>query len=147
MFELSVAQWLESDYLRGIATRVSYAYHLPAQDAPDLYQEVCLALWKAGPDRKVNATWVFHTANHLAARLLQRNRRATGTNRMDRTPTARDPELALLVRARVDRLPEPLRTFYQLRYEEGLSQGEIAGAPRPKFLRPERRLIEPARRS
>ncbi len=125
MFELGVTQWLESAHLRRIAMRVSYAYHLPAQDAPDLYQELCLALWKAGANRKVNATWVFHTANHHAVRLLRRNRLAAGIHVADYVAHSRDPELELLVRARVDRMPKPLRRFYEMRFEAGMSQQEL----------------------
>jgi DNA-directed RNA polymerase specialized sigma24 family protein len=125
MLELSVSEWVKSDYLRRVATRVGFAYHLPTQDVPDLYQELCLALWKAGEDRRVNATWVFHTANHQAARLAWRNRRATAISTGNLVADPKDPELELLVRAQVRRLPASLRTFYQLRYEEGLSQREV----------------------
>jgi len=129
MVELSVAEWLRSTYLRRVASRVAYTYLLPPEDVPDLYQELCLALWKAGPDRMVNATWLFHTANHRAADILKRKRKhfevsVTGMDGIARTSTA-DPELTLLVHSEVRRLPKSLRRFYRLRYEEGYTQREL----------------------
>jgi RNA polymerase sigma factor (sigma-70 family) len=133
MFELPVREWLESDYLhylRRVARRVAYAYHLSEADVPDLYQELCLALWKAGAERMVNATWIFHTANHRAIELYNRQRRAgrfvaaVGAEGID--PGAfTDPERALLAHARADRLPHSLRRFYRLRFQEGYTQREL----------------------
>ena len=133
MFELRVREWLESDYLHylgRVARRVAYTYHLSDADVPDLYQELCLALWKAGPERMVNATWVFHTANHRAIELYNRQRRAgrfaavVDAEGLD-PEVSSDPEKALLVRARADRLPRVLRRFYRLRFQEGYTQREL----------------------
>lgn len=133
MLEKRISEWLEAGclpYLHRIARRVSYTYRLSDADVPDLYQELCLALWKAGPDRLVNATWIFHTANHLAIDIFKRERRAdqlaaaVGAER----PGARfleSAETALLVHARAGRLPPPLRRFYELRFEEGYTQLEL----------------------
>ena len=131
MLELPVREWLESDclhYLRRVARRVAFDYNLSEADVPDLYQEICLALWKAGPERRVNATWIFHTANHRAIELYKRQPKA-GRFR----PAAgeedpwlpSDPEKALLVQARADRLPGSLRRFYRLRFQEGYTQREL----------------------
>jgi RNA polymerase sigma factor (sigma-70 family) len=126
----TVGEWLESPYLPRLASRVAGRYGLPAQDASDLLQELCLALWKTGPDLVVNLTWVIHTANHKALDLLKVKRRL-GFERFDSTdglsqaPSV-DPGLRHLLRARAARLPKSLRDFYLLRYEEGLSQREIA---------------------
>ncbi len=132
MFEQPVGEWLDSNhlpYVRHVARRVAYTHHLSDADAPDLYQELCLALWKAGPGRLVNKTWIFHTANHLAVEIYKRERRA------DRLPAAvgaemaegrsGTPEVALLVHARARQLPLPLRRFYELRFEEGYTQREL----------------------
>jgi RNA polymerase sigma factor (sigma-70 family) len=133
MFAQPVGEWLESEnlpYLRRVARRVAYTYHLSDADAPDLYQELCLALWKAGPCRVVNKTWIFHTANHLAIEIFKRERRA------DRLPAAvgaeiadgrssGTPEAVLLVHANARQLPRSLRRFYQLRFEEGYTQREL----------------------
>ncbi len=133
MFAQPVGEWLESDnlpYLRRVARRVAYTYHLSDADAPDLYQELCLALWKAGASRMVNKTWIFHTANHLAIEIFKRERRA------DRLPAAVGAEMSdgrasgtseavLLVHARARQLPRSLRRFYELRFEEGYTQREL----------------------
>jgi RNA polymerase sigma factor (sigma-70 family) len=133
MFELPVREWLESDYLRylrRVARRVAFTYRLSEADVPDLYQEICLALWKAGPERMVNATWIFHTANHRAIELYNRHRRAgrfaaaVGAEGIELGPSI-DPEKALLVRARADGLPRVLRRFYRLRFQEGYTQSEL----------------------
>jgi RNA polymerase sigma factor (sigma-70 family) len=131
MFERPVREWLGSDslhYLRRVARRVAYAYHLSGDDVSDLYQELCLALWKAGPERAVNATWIFHTANHRAIELYKRQWRtgrfAAAVGAEDAWPRC-DPEKALLIRARADRLPDSLRRFFRLRFQEGYTQQEL----------------------
>jgi RNA polymerase sigma factor (sigma-70 family) len=133
MFEQSVCEWLKADYLhylRRVARRVAYTYHLSDADIPDLYQEICLALWKAGPERMVNATWIFHTANHRAIELYNKHRRANrfaqavGAEGLDLEASS-DPERALLVRARADGLPLVLRRFYRMRFQEGYTQREL----------------------
>ncbi len=128
---MRVTEWLESPYLSRLASRVAYQYGLPSQDVPDLLQEVRLALWLAGPETDVNATWVFHTANHKAVDALVRRRRriveeakASSSGTLSREN--RGSDLRHLLRSRATRLPEGLRRFYVLRYQEGLSQREIA---------------------
>src|SRR5580765_2982319 len=105
----TVLRWLESPYLSRIASRVAYQFRLPAQDAPDLLQEVRLALWQAGPETIVNATWVFHTANHKAADLVRRRARIARENApLTRDPPLEDgadPALRHLLRARAALLP------------------------------------------
>lgn len=126
----AVSEWLESPYLSRIASRVAYEHGLPMQDAPDLLQDLRLALWAAGADTAVNATWVYHTANHKAVDLLIRNRRDrlatwSGTKSAIAGRTC-DFDLPHLLQAKADRLPERIRRYYYLRYREGLSQREIA---------------------
>jgi RNA polymerase sigma factor (sigma-70 family) len=127
---LTVSEWLDSPYLARVAARVAVQYGVPPQDRPDLLQELRLALWKAGPELPVNVTWVFHTANHKAIDLLKR-RRCLGEEELksaERLPAkkSKDPSLLCLLRARAALLPGRLHDFYLLRYEEGLSQREIA---------------------
>ena len=126
----TVSEWLDSPYLARVAFRVAVQYGVPAQDRPDLLQELRLALWKAGPDLAVNVTWVFHTANHKAIDLLKR-RLHLGEEELksaERLPKRNDtdPSLRCLLRARAALLPGRLYDFYLLRYEEGMSQREIA---------------------
>ena len=126
----AVAEWLESAQLSRIAARVAYEFGLPPQDVPDLLQELRLALWIAGEDAVVNPTWIFHTANHKALDLLSSKRRlrmaAMVGSESPSGSTPSEQDLSHLVHARVARLPERVRTFYALRYREGLSQREIA---------------------
>ena len=131
MIERSVREWLESDslrYLLGVARRVAHGYHLSDADVPDLYQEICLALWKAGPERQVNATWIFHTANHRAIELYKRQwragRSAAAVGAEDAAPGTASEE-ALLVHAKADGLPESLRRFFHLRFQQGYTQREL----------------------
>ena len=133
MFERAVREWLASDYLpylRRVARRVAYTYNLSEADVPDLYQELCLALWKAGPDRLVNATWIFHTANHRAIELYNLQRRAgrfiaaVGAEGLEPRVFA-DPERTLLARARAGCLPLSLQRFFRLRFQEGYTQNEL----------------------
>lgn len=127
---LSVMEWLESPYLARVASRMAYQHGLPSQDTPDLLQDLRLALWKAGPDLLVNVTWVFHTANHKAVDLVKRRiKLAKETSDWAEDPSpprGADPALLHLLHARAAVLPKRLHDFYLLRYEEGLSQREIA---------------------
>jgi RNA polymerase sigma factor (sigma-70 family) len=127
---LTVGEWLESPYLTRVVSRVAQQYGVARQDTSDLLQELRLALWKAGPDLMVNRTWVFHTANHKAIDFLKLKRRraevALGSFESDEPESSRDPALSSLLRSRASRLPGVLRRFYALRYDEGLSQREIA---------------------
>jgi RNA polymerase sigma factor (sigma-70 family) len=126
----TVREWFESPYLARLAARVAAQYGVPPADIPDLLQELRLALWRAGPDLMVNVTWILHTANHKAIDLLRRRRRAAEESCTSvGIPSSRssgDPSLLHLLRARAALLPGDLRDFYLLRYEEGLSQREIA---------------------
>ncbi len=127
---LSVLEWLASPCLARVASRVAYQYGLPSQDTPDLLQDLRLALWKAGPNLVVNLAWVFHTANHKAVDLLKRRirlaREISDWPENPSPPGGVDPALVHLLHARAARLPKRLYDFYLLRYEEGLSQREIA---------------------
>jgi DNA-directed RNA polymerase specialized sigma24 family protein len=101
---------------------------LSPDDLLDLRQEVSLALLRAGPSHEINASWVFHTAQHKVVDL----KRQIQIGKLDFDPSPRfssgepDPELLHLLRARAATLPAPLREFYSLRYEQGLSQRETA---------------------
>jgi DNA-directed RNA polymerase specialized sigma24 family protein len=126
---MTVAEWLESPYLQRVASRVGYRYGVPSQEIPDLLQELRLGMWKAGADSTVNVTWVFHTANHKAIDYVKRKLRHQQNalpSAETRLPSGGDPGLLPLLRACVALLPRSLRDFYVLRYEQGLSQREIA---------------------
>ena len=83
----------------------------------------------AGPDRPVNVTWVVHTAQHKAVDFFRKRARLHGQDALSAAApscTDHNPDLFHLLRARVALLPKRLHEYYVLRYEEGLSQREIA---------------------
>jgi RNA polymerase sigma factor (sigma-70 family) len=127
---LTVTEWLESPYLARVAARVALQYGVSPQDTPDLLQELRLALWKAGPETLVNVTWIFHTANHKAIDLFKLNSRrcevALDSATQADSSRETDPVLYRLLRSRAARLPRSLKQYYSLRYEQSLSQREVA---------------------
>lgn len=129
---LRIGEWLESPFLGRVAKRVAQTYGVPAQDVPDLLQELRIALWKSGPSPTVSIGWVFQTAKHKAIDWMKRRRRRAEVVLDDQSPPDRvassDPALRCLLHSQTSRLPESLRGFYVLRYEEGMSQREIARA-------------------
>lgn len=123
----TTVEWLESPYLAHVAGRVAHQHDLVRDDVEDLVQELRIAVWKAGPEVRVSARWLFQVANHKAVdlfrkRLRRRDRVFTGSGGTE----SHDPELAHLLHARVARLPHSLHEFYDLRYLQGLSEREIA---------------------
>src|SRR5262249_47387243 len=122
----TVVEWLDSPYLSRVASRVAYEYGLPSQEVSDLFQELRLALWLAGPETTVNATWVYRTPYHKTSDAAARSRRAMREEGPAAAGARRDPDLSHLLRSRASQLPGRLRLFYALRYREGLSQREIA---------------------
>lgn len=127
---MTVSDWLESPYLSHVAARVTYQYGVASQENAELLQELRIALWKAGTETLVNATWVFHAATNKAQDLLrQRKRRARETSfspDYQSVACTLNPELLRLLRARVALLPPRLREFYFLRYRAGYSERQIA---------------------
>lgn len=101
-------------------------YRLDADDAADVYQTVCLALWNGlGKLRSEKAltNWILVTTNRQAERLARRRRRqvvtgeagsAEGDDALQRLPAARVDPLAVveelqlkhLLKRAMDRLPE-----------------------------------------
>lgn len=121
-------EWLKSSHLLHIVRCVALRHSLSPDDLLDLLQEVRLALVRAGMDHDINASWVFQTAKHKVVDLKRQSR--IGELDLDPSPPFSsdepDPELLHLLRARAAALPAPLRDFYALRYEQGLSQRETA---------------------
>jgi RNA polymerase sigma factor (sigma-70 family) len=109
---------------------VAYQYGISTDDFSDLLQEVRIALWLAGSDVLVNPAWIIQTATHKAVDLLRRlphdRESASDCTLASKAAKGVDPELIHLLRARVDLMPDKLRSFYQLRFREGLSEREIS---------------------
>jgi RNA polymerase sigma factor (sigma-70 family) len=127
-----IGEWLDSPYLGRVAARVAQRYGVAAQDVPDLLQELRLALWKAESSQLVSIGWVFQTANHKAIDWLKRRRRRAevglDAHALPERVCSPDPALRCLLHSQTSRLPYTLRRFYALRYEQGLSQREMARA-------------------
>lgn len=139
-------EWLESARLPSIARRVASGHALSRGDLPDLLQEIRIALWQAGMDHPINATWLFRTASHKAIDF--RRKKLTHPDALELTEDlvqkSLDPELVNLLRARAAGLSQSLREFYALRYEEGLSQrvvGKRMGLCRSSIRLLERRCL------
>ena len=119
--------WITSPSLPAVVARVVSHYQISHQDAEDLLQEVRIALWEAG-QALVGSAWVARIASHKAVDLLRgrvRARahiRAYATLSQSRKP---DPEVGLLLHARVTQLPARLRNFYELRYLLGWTEREL----------------------
>jgi RNA polymerase sigma factor (sigma-70 family) len=125
----TAAQWLESPYPARVMARVAYQYGLGPEDLEDLLQELRIALWKAEPEVRVGASWIFQVASHKAVDFIRRQARTRRGDRAFAGSTARpahDLELDHLLHVRVARLPASLRKFYDLHYQQGLSEREIA---------------------
>jgi RNA polymerase sigma factor (sigma-70 family) len=121
--------WLESPYLRRVAVRVARQHGLREDDFSELLQELRIAVWQAGAASSLTAAWLFGVASHKAVDMVRLKARA---HRIDQDLAAipsqskRDFELDHLLHARVDHLPKRLRQFYDLHYQQGLSEREIA---------------------
>src|SRR5712692_25614 len=72
----TTGEWLESPYLGRVAARVAHEYGLGPDDLADVLQELRIALWEQGLERRVSAAWVFRVASHKAVDLLRRTVRA-----------------------------------------------------------------------
>lgn len=150
---LPAGLWLESPYLPRAVRRVALRYSLSDDDAADLVQEVKLVLLQTDPARFLNATWIFQTATHKAADLVRLRMRAAAGEIAASGPSvaavAPPAELLHLLRAQAARLPPKLRAFYELRYEQGLSQRDVAqrlGACRASVRWLERQCVRRIRR-
>jgi len=123
--------WLASPYLDRVVTRVAGQHGVPQADLPDLIQETRIALWHAGLASPVSANLVVSIARHkaidLVRHLARRRARRRAAGLLTASPEV-DAELHHLLSLRVAALPQRLREFYELHYEQGLSEREIARA-------------------
>ena len=123
------SEWLDGPLLARVASRVAWQRGM-VEGASDLLQEIRLAVLRIRPDVLLNATWVFQTARHkasdIAARRWSAPVRAGDREDPSGSEPGSGPDMLRLLRARASRLPDDLRTFYGLRYREGLSQRQIA---------------------
>jgi len=125
---VSAETWMTAPMLPALVARSASLYHVNEEDVEDLLQETRIALWEAGQEL-VGAAWVARVANHKAVDLVRRRVRARAHLRAyaalseGRGP---EPEVGLLLHARVAELPARLRDFYELRYVQGWSERELA---------------------
>lgn len=107
-------------------------------DAEDLAQRVFIKVWEnrknLDPKRTIDA-YIFTIAHHLACRHLKQKARHTlklTSSEVAGLSSAEDPvylnELAALTHRRISQLPEKRQIIFKMRYEEHLSEEDIAQA-------------------
>ena len=117
-------KWLETRNLVRIAVIVGRRVGLPVEDLDDLVQELRIAVWRAGSETLLNASWVFQAAEYRAIDLQRL--RARARTAQPRWPDEQpDQELIGLLRARAALLPSRFRAVYEL-HLSGCSEREIA---------------------
>lgn len=124
-FALSANDWLQSPNLARIARVIARRMGLPAQDFDDFFQDLRIRLWRVGPSTRVNTSWVFQTAAHLALDLNRQSERLKLLRRPRAAAETPHVELLALLHARVALLPAESRAVYEL-HLRGLSEREIA---------------------
>jgi RNA polymerase sigma factor (sigma-70 family) len=126
----STEDWLASPYLDRMVARIAGQHGVPAAELPDVIQETRIALWQAGLN-SVSAALIVTIARNKAVDLVRslarRRARRRAAGLLAATPEV-DAELHHLLSLRVAALPQRLREFYELHYEQGLSEREIARA-------------------
>lgn len=130
-FVASSGNWLASPVLDRLVARVAIQYGLTPDDLPDLMQETRIALWEHGLDRPVSASLVLRIASNKAIDLIRRRVRRRARDRVAALvalPREEDAELRHLLNVRVEALPDRLHHFYELHYNQGLSERETARA-------------------
>jgi RNA polymerase sigma factor (sigma-70 family) len=128
-FVASSGNWLASPVLDRLVARVASQYSLTVDDLPDLVQETRIALWELGLDLPVSASLVLRIASNKAIDLVRRRVRRRTRDRvaaLAALPREEDAELRLLLDVQVEALPDRLRRFYELHYNQGLSERETA---------------------
>lgn len=123
----AVEDWLVSANLRRIARSVARKYHLPDADFMDLVQETSAKIGRLDPRTLLNGAFVFRIAECRAKDYLRRaeRRTASATKLPVGSKGSRDPELWLLLVAKIAELPEEARGVVELKLE-GYSEREIA---------------------
>ena len=109
--------WITAPTLPALVARAVSHYRINQEDGEDLLQETRIALWEAGQE-VVGAAWVAQVASHKAVDLVRRLVRARAHIRAYAAlPEGRrpEPEVGLLLHARVATLPSRIREFYDLR--------------------------------
>ena len=121
--------WIDSPALSRLVSRVVTRHRILDGDFQDLLQETRIALWKSGNERSVSTAWISRVVTNKAVDLLRRTTRARARERAYASlvrKAGREPDIELLLHARVAEFPARLRRFYDLHYGEGWSERELA---------------------
>jgi RNA polymerase sigma factor (sigma-70 family) len=125
----TTAEWLESPYLLEVTEQAATKYHLPDECLPDLVQELRIALWQAGLEVRVGPAWVRRVALNKAVDVVRVRRRSRSHDlSLSAVLSKGEPkgELEHLLHAKAATLPaRPLEVF-NLHYQQGFSEREIA---------------------
>lgn len=108
-----------------LALSIARHHGLQPQDAEDLLQETLIALLRHGMDSVANVTFVFRMLTNKAVDIRREQSRAALNVHLPEDAAEINPELRRLLETACSRLPPDLKSFFQLRYREGLSQQEI----------------------
>ena len=121
--------WIDSPALPRLVKRVATQHWILDGDFQDLLQETRIALWRFGTESNVSTAWVSRVATNKAVDLVRRTKRARARERAYAglaRKAGREPDIELLLHARVAEFPARLRRFYDLHYGEGWSERELA---------------------
>jgi RNA polymerase sigma factor (sigma-70 family) len=124
-----VGEWLESPYVPRLAARVAAQYHLGAADVPDLLQEILIALWKSDPNLVVAGGWLRRLAAFKAVDIIRKGHHEVSSSSRAQGAICESEshaEAVHLLHARIAHLPTRMQALWQLRYETGLTQEEVA---------------------
>lgn len=119
--------------------RLANSYEADAGAREDLFQEIALALWRAIPGFRGEAserTWLYRIAHNTAISAMASRRRRQGrevelTDSAERPPAWEDPDRALLLKEKQERLMAAVRELPPIDRQlivlhlEGLSYAEI----------------------
>lgn len=124
----TAAEWLASQELKPLITRIVRSHGLTSQDADDVLQETLISLLRAGLHVRASRAWICAVA---ARRSIDANRRRTSRLERERaysrirTPSETGDLLHLLY-ARVAGLPQREQAVFELHYRQGLTEREVA---------------------
>jgi DNA-directed RNA polymerase specialized sigma24 family protein len=124
---VTTREWLESDRPRRVAGRVARQYGLEPPDRRDLLEDLRIALLERGLAARISPKWVNQVAGDKAVDLLRQRalmlRAIPGAAEGAETGIGSEANISDLDAAS---LPPKLGAFCEMRFQRGLSEGEIA---------------------
>jgi RNA polymerase sigma factor (sigma-70 family) len=125
----TTAEWLESPYLQQVTEQAAAKYHLEDECLPHLVQELRIALWQAGLEVRVGPAWLRRVALNKAVDAVRVRRRSRSHDQaLSAVLSKSEPkgELEHLLHAKAAALPSKPLEIFNLHYQQGFSEREIA---------------------